>query len=99
MTYMMNKAVYEKHITLSSNGKQMIYNNLIVVTPKFRELMENHGKICRCCKRPFIPEPYYGENFPRATHYPTKTTCGFCIYDMGAYEHSELLLQEEYYPI
>lgn len=95
----MKKEDYEKHMQLSYNGKQMVFNHLLIVTPKFRELMEKHGISCKRCKSPFIPQPHYRENFSNAPHYPTEDTCGFCVYDMDSYEHSQLLEESDYYPI
>lgn len=84
---------YEKHITNNC------YRSLLVVTPEFRKLMEKHGKNCKACGLPFIPQPYWNE-YSSATHYPTKEICGFCVYDMDSQHHSQIIDQEDrqYYP-
>lgn len=86
----MKKEEYEKYI---QNG---CFGHLLVVTPKFEELMQKHGKYCKKCQRPFIPQPFYGGNYPRAYHYPTEDICGFCVYDMDAFEHSQIIAEEDY---
>ena len=87
----MKKEEYEQYISPAG-----CYQHLLIVTPKFRKLMRYHGKFCKKCKIPFIPQPHYRKNYPGAYHYPTKTTCGFCVYDMDSMEHSEELEDENY---
>lgn len=84
----LTKEDYEKYI------KKGVMSGL-VITPLFEELMQKHGIFCTRCKRPFIPQPFYRENYPRAHHYPTESVCGFCVYDMDSYEHSQLLDHED----
>jgi hypothetical protein len=78
---------YEKHI------QNNCYRGLLVVTPEFRKLMEKHGKLCRLCKLPFIPQSYWKQYCVKA-HYPTEHVCGFCVYDMDSRVHSEILDNE-----
>lgn len=91
----MEKEEYKKFITSGTNG-QPVFNRFLCVNDKFHILMCGFGKKCVSCGMPFIPQPHYGKNYPQAPHYPTETTCGFCVYDMMGDEHSMLLEDEAY---
>jgi len=91
----LKKEEYEKFLTKSSRGYKLLGHSLIV-DEQFESLLQKHGKFCKDCRIPFIPQPFFRENYPQATHYPTKEICGFCIYEMDSQRHSELLYEEEF---